>query len=237
MPEVPSTALVTGAGSGIGRAVAIQLLQAGWRVALIGRTRAKLERALESASVRSDLALILEADLLDQAVPARLVEQTRAAFGSLGAVIHVAGDAPSLPVAQITNAIYRRCIDTNLGALVGLVAAAWPIFETQHAGCVVNVSSMASFDPFPGFGIYAPAKVASNMFIRCVHDEGAAIGVQAWCVAPGAVETPMLRGLFDETMIPPDKTLDPADVARGITDPLLGKTAIRGGETVQMPSP
>ena len=60
--------------------------------------------------------------------------------------------------------------------------------------------------------------------------------MRAYCIAPGAVETPMLRGLFDEKMIPAESTLDPATVAAAIRDCLTGRTDMQSGETRQMPS-
>ena len=86
---------------------------------------------------------------------------------------------------------------------------------------MVNVSSMASIDPFPGFATYAAAK----------------IGVKAVAVAPGAVETPMLRSMFNEQMIPKDKALSPEQVAKIITDCITGERAFTSGETIAVPSP
>ncbi len=98
---------------------------------------------------------------------------------------------------------------------------------------MVNVSSMASIDPFPGFSIYAASKLAVNMFTRCIAQEG----LRAVAIAPGAVETPMLRGLFDESVIPRDKALDPAEVAKVIVDCITGNRAFESGEVITVPSP
>jgi len=107
----------------------------------------------------------------------------------------------------------------------------------QGGGFVGNVSSMAAFDPFPGFAAYAPAKAAVNMLTLVTAREGAAWGVAALAVAPGAVETPMLRGLFDASVIPPGKTLDPADVAAVLTAAALGQRDFISGSVVELPSP
>ena len=82
--------------------------------------------------------------------------------------------------------------------MAGAIAAAWPRFVRQGGGCIVNVSSMSSLDPFPGLSVYGAAKAALNAIVKgCVH-EGAAAGIRAFTVAPGSVETAMLRAIARE---------------------------------------
>jgi len=133
-----------------------------------------------------------------------------------------------------------QVIDTNLTSVVHLTAAVWPHLRKsdEHAGgVIVNVSSMASFDPFPGFALYAAAKIGVNMFTLCTGREGAEHGIRAVCIAPGAVETSMLRGLFDESVIPPDKALSPDAVAACIADCITGRRDYESGETIEFASP
>jgi NAD(P)-dependent dehydrogenase (short-subunit alcohol dehydrogenase family) len=89
---------------------------------------------------------------------------------------------------------------------------------------------MASIDPFPGLSVYAASKVGLNMFTTCTAKEGAELGVRAVSIALGAVETPMLRGLFDESQLPREKALDPAEVAALIAECVTGKRAFEPGE-------
>ena len=102
---------------------------------------------------------------------------------------------------------------------------------------VVNVSSMASLDPFTGFNLYGAAKAATNLFTQATADEGQALGVRAYAIAPGAIETGMLRSLFDEDMLPKDQTLSPDAVAQVITECVTGETAISNGQTFVLDSP
>ena len=81
---------------------------------------------------------------------------------------------------------------------------------------------MASVDPFPEFAIYAAAKAGVNALTLCLGKQGQPHGIRAVTIAPGAVETPMLRGLFDPTMIPPEKTLTPVEVASTIVACMTG---------------
>ena len=229
-----SVSLITGAGSGIGQAAAIALAQAGHQVGLVGRTKQKLEQTARMIGESAGQSDLFVADLCDTAGLGELVHVVLDRFGRLDAVANVAGDAPLLSIDQITPQIWRRCIDTNLSCVVQLTTAIWPILKKQRGGTIVNVSSLASFDPFPGFSIYAAAKVGVNMFTKCTADEGKAIGVKAVCIAPGAVETPMLRGLFDETVVPPDKTMDPAVVGQMICDCITGERVFEPGETIRV---
>ncbi len=226
--------IVTGAGSGIGRASAVRLGAAGYCVVLVSRRRDKLE---ETAELVDGETFVYPADLSESDAIKTLVEDVLTSFGRIDALINVAGHAELLSIDQITPEHWRRTIDINLTAAVLLTAAVWPTFKAQESGVVVNVSSMASIDPFPGFSTYAAAKIGLNMFTQCTAQEGEAIGVKAVAVAPGAVETPMLRSMFDEQMIPVDKTLDPAEIAQVICQCVTGERTFKNGETILLPSP
>ncbi len=227
-------AILTGAGSGIGRAVAVRLGAAGYCVVLVSRSREMLEQTAEL--VQGD-TFVYPADVSEPDAVGMLVEDVMASFGRVDALVHVAGFAELMPIDKITPEHWRKTVDVNLGAAVLLTAAVWPTFTEQRSGVVVNVSSMASIDPFPGFATYAAAKIGVNMFTKCTASEGEAIGVRAVAVAPGAVETPMLRSMFDEAMIPADKVLDPHVVADVICDCVTGERAFENGETILLPSP
>ena len=233
-------AIVTGAGSGIGRATGILLARSGYHLTLVSRSRDKLEETADLAGQTAApgvACFVAPTDLRDVTATSTLAQQTFERFGRLDAIANVAGDAPMMPIEQVTPDAWRYCIDVNLSAVVHLTASAWPIFRAQGSGVIVNISSMASIDPFPGLAIYAAAKAGLNMFTQCTAQEGQPIGVKAVAIAPGAVETPMLRALFDEDTIPPNNTLDPDEVAKMIMDCITGERAFEPGETIAMPSP
>ncbi|MAE62901.1 MAG: hypothetical protein CMJ18_01405 [Phycisphaeraceae bacterium] len=236
MSAPPPVALITGAGSGIGRAAALRLGASNYRVALVGRTASKLEQTASEVDASAETAsFTCDIGDLEQCGP--LVTQVRERFGRIDALLNVAGAAPLLPIAEITPELIRSAVDTNLSGVMMLTAAAWPVMKAQGEGIIVNVSSLASIDPFPGFAMYAASKCGLNMFTRCTADEGAAHGIQAVGIAPGAVETPMLRSIFDASKIPPSKTLSPDDVAAVICDCVTGAGSFEAGETIQFPSP
>lgn len=232
--ETSNIAIVTGAGSGIGRAVSVRLGEAGYCVVLVSRSRDKLEDTAEH--VEGD-TFVYPADVSDPKAVSMLIEDVIASFGRIDALVHNAGYAEVTPIENITPDVWRKTIDVNLSAAVLLTAAVWPTFKKQRSGTIVNVSSMASIDPFPGFSAYAAAKVGVSMFTQCTAQEGEAIGVKAVAVAPGAVETPMLRRLFDLSTIPQNKTLSPDAVAELVVNCIAGEYAFTNGETIPLPSP
>ncbi len=225
-------ALITGAGSGIGRETALALAAAGHDVALVGRTESTL-RATASAVVdaRPDRrAEVVVGDLADPDGPADIIARTRAALGRLDVLVNNAALASLAPIPGHDASAIDASLAVNVRGPALLIVAAWPIFVAQGSGCVVNVSSRAASDPFPGFFIYAATKAAQESFVRSIHNEGGEHGIRAYAVAPGAVETEMLRGLFSTDVIPPDAALDPKDVAALITACVRGdREDARGG--------
>lgn len=233
MSERP-VAIVTGAGSGIGRVTAIRLAAEGYRLFLLGRDPEKLRRTVAELGTRNSERGTEQgtADLTDPLQCQAAVDAAVERFGRIDALCNIAGYAGLAPIAETTDELWRTTLDTNMGGPFYMTRAAWAVFERQGSGVVVNVSSMASLDPFPGFAAYAAAKAGLNMLTRITASEGAAIGVRAVTIAPGAVETPMLRGLFDERAIPRSRVLDPARVAEVIADCVTGRRAFEPGEVI-----
>jgi len=211
----------------------------GYETALVGRTRSKLEDTADQIRHKSKRAVceLMPVDLADAAATEGLIDRVLDRFGRIDALANVAGTAPFLPIDQVTRDVWRQCVDTNLSYVVQLTSTVWPVMKRQHSGVIVNVSSMASVDPFPGLAIYATAKAGLNLFTRCTAREGSEIGIKAVAIAPGAIETPMLRSLFDEAALPRDKTLDPIVVGELIRDCITGRRDFDPGETIQLPSP
>lgn len=230
-------AIVTGAGSGVGEAVARGLAGAGYRLALVARTRSALERVADAIAPRDPRdVLVLDLDLAETENAARMVDRTIEHFGELRALINNAGVAPLLPIDKTPARTIRDAFDLNAVSPAIAIAHAWPHLA-RAGGVIVNVSSMATQDPFPGFFAYAASKAPLNLMARSCAKEGARSGIRAFAVAPGAIETPMLRRMFDERAIPPRKCLSPADVARVIVACVMGEHDDKSGQTILLPSP
>jgi NAD(P)-dependent dehydrogenase (short-subunit alcohol dehydrogenase family) len=226
-------AIVTGAGSGIGRAVALALGEEGYRLALVGRDADKLQ----STADRVPEALLIAADLSEPDAALVVVDKTIDRWGRVDVLVNNAGVAPLVPIVETTDTLIDETFAINAFAPIRLVASVWPVFRRQESGCVVNLSSMAVADPFPGFAVYAASKGAVDSLTRSVINEGRVYGIRAFSVAPGAVETPLLRASFSAQAIPPTATLDPRDVARVVVDCIQGRREADLGRTILLPSP
>ncbi len=231
-----SAAIVTGAGSGIGRAVAAQLGRRGWRLVLGGRREAPLRETAAIVDKAGGVAVCVPADVSDAAGRKALVERAERQFGRLDALINNAGFAPLEPFAQMSDAAQREIFEINALAPMSLTRAAWAILA-RGDGRVVNVSSIASVDPFEGLGVYGAAKAAVNLATLVITREGRADGVRAFGVAPGAVETGMLRAIVDEDALPTEACLTPEQVAEVIVACATGEHDDDAGATLFMPGP
>jgi 3-oxoacyl-[acyl-carrier protein] reductase len=203
--------VVTGGSAGIGLAVVRHFGTRGYRVALCGRAVQTLQAAEREVAQTAPGCLALALDLAEPGAPARLIEEAVRRFGRVDVLVNNAGNAPLAPLDQLTTADFERALAVNVAAVFHTTQAVWPVLRRQGGGVIVNVSSLASVDPFPGFSVYGACKAWVNLFTKAAADEGRPLGIRVFSVAPGAVETRLLRGLFKD--FPADQTLAPADVA------------------------
>ncbi|MFM1829997.1 MAG: hypothetical protein RLZZ558_337 [Planctomycetota bacterium] len=237
MSDIP-VSIVTGAGSGIGRATARMLAELGHHVVLVGRTEQKLADASDEVRVvGSGDVMLVTADVADADQAAGVVDQAIERFGRVDNLVNAAGVAPLAPIEKTGEEILEQCFFINAFGPAFLIVRCWPHFRRQKSGCVVNVSTIGVMDPFPGFFAYAASKSALDSFTRSVAREGRSIGVRAFCVNPGAVETPLLRTNFPERVIPPERALRPEAVASVIVECIAGRRAHEHGQSIAVPSP
>ncbi len=235
MPE-SQVAAITGGSSGIGLALARLLLGRGWRVAIAGRDADRLEAAANTLQV-GDRLLTIRADVGEAPDARRVVRACVERFDRLDALVNNAGFAPLMPIERCDDAFLESVYGVNALGPAASIAEAWPIFTRQRSGVVVNVSTYGTKDPFPGFFAYAAAKSAAESMIRSIRNEGASIGVRGYAVAPGAVETPLLRALFGEDAIPASQTLRPEAVATVLAACCTGETEEPSGSVIYLASP
>jgi NAD(P)-dependent dehydrogenase (short-subunit alcohol dehydrogenase family) len=221
--------IITGAGSGIGRAAAVALAQRSYRLALVGRREAPLR---ETASMLAGEHLVIPTDISDSTACRSVMSRTEAAFGRIDVLVNNAGLAPMVPIEETGPAVLDEVFGVNALGPAYLIHFAWPIFLRQGGGCIVNVSTMGTVDPFPGFFAYAAAKAAVNLMIRSCAKEGRDYGIRAFAVAPGAVETAMLRRIVSESKLPASQTLSPEEVAGVIVECIEGKRDAEAGKLI-----
>ncbi|MBM4111713.1 MAG: SDR family oxidoreductase [Phycisphaerae bacterium] len=231
--------IITGAGSGIGRATAILLAERGHRVTLVGRTALALEETAALIRERVSTATIFPCvtDVCDLDRAALVVARTHAAWGRIDCLVNGAGAAPKAPIESTDEELLESTFYVNAFGPASLIARCWPHFVQQKSGCIINISTMGAFDPFPGFFVYAAAKSALDSFTRSAWSEGREHGIRAFCINPGCVETRMLRQNWDEKIIPPAKALPPEAIATVILDCIEGRRDAEVGTSIPVPSP
>lgn len=240
MAVARAVTMITGAGSGIGRSACIRLGRAGHRLCLVGRTESKLLETVELMAEQAPQAsetLIVPADVSDSQQAASAVDQTLERWGRVDALVNNAAIVHLNAIDQVDEAIWFQTFASNVFGAAYLTARLWPVFVTQRQARVVNVSSMSAHDPFPGLAAYAASKAALESLTRSIMAEGRPHGILAFSVAPGAVETAMLRGLWSEADLPRERTLDPDAVAGLIAECVAGRRDAQAGQTLRLASP
>jgi len=182
-------ALITGAGSGIGRATAIVFAVEGAKVALVGRTAAKLDetaRAIAHGGVYS-----IAADLSSRDHARRAVDEAAQHFGGLDIVINNAGISRQRALMETDEPLWDELIAHNLRSPFWVAQAAVPWLARRGGGVIINISSSLGLKPSPGFGAYAMTKAALQMLTLSLAQEHAADGIRANAICPAVVDTPI----------------------------------------------
>jgi NADP-dependent 3-hydroxy acid dehydrogenase YdfG len=204
-------AVVSGAGSGIGREIALALARRGHRLALIGRRRGPLERTLADAGGDG---VALPADVRD--APA-LAEAARAALelGPPEVVAPAAGAAAVQPFVESDAAGFERIVDVNLLGAARLLRLFLPTMIERRRGAVVPILSVAARQAFPGWSAYAASKWGLLGLVEALRLELVGSGVRVIALTPGATDSPLWNGLpgsWDR-----DRMIPAVEVARALT--------------------
>jgi len=229
MIEAP-VAIITGAGSGIGRATALRLGDQGYALVLAGRRRDALAETAELCSAGE--ILIVPADLRSQPEAEEVIDAAAQAYGRIDVLVNNAGFGQVVPIASQTPEQFHETLLINTYAPAWMTMRAWPVMQRQRKGCIINIGSMAIYDPYPGFFAYAASKAALALMTLSISKEGSPAGIRAFCIAPGATETRMLRASFDTATLPADACLDPAVVAGVVARCAAGELEHLNGQTI-----
>ncbi len=191
MSDVLRTALVTGAGRGIGRAVAVRLGAQGYRVALAARSEDELR---ETAALVEGQTLVLPGDMLDPTAPDAAVTAVEEAWGGLSVLVANAGAGSSAPIAKLPDELWAQQLELNLTAPFRAVRRSVPGMVERGWGRLVVVASMAAKRGEPYLAAYCAAKHGVLGMVRATAAELATTGVTANAVCPAYVDTAMTDG-------------------------------------------
>ena len=217
-------AIVTGAGRGIGRAVAARMARDGYNLTLAGRTAGSLNAAARDARRHKVKVLVAPTDVRVAAEVQALVDATVEAFGRIDLLVNSAAVAINqAQIEQFSEADFDATFDTNVKGIFLTTRAVWPVMKGQaDGGVIVNISSLSARNPFAGLAVYGASKAAVNLMTASLARIGRQHNIRLYAVGLGAVETDMLRGLFPD--FPDEKVLRPeevADLVARCTDPAL----------------
>jgi NADP-dependent 3-hydroxy acid dehydrogenase YdfG len=188
------TALVTGAGSGIGRGITATLAEMGLRVAMVGRDREKLERARADLDRGRDSAFVATCDIADRFAVKAVVDNVLTAFGSIDVLVCNAGtNVKNRSLESIEPPDWDRMIATNLTGSFNLVHALLPSMRQQKNGLVIQICSIAGLraSTLGGAG-YSASKFGQSALGICLGREEGPHGIRSSVIYPGEVETPIL---------------------------------------------
>ncbi len=188
-------ALISGASSGIGRALALQLAQRGCKVALLARTASLLEETANQVNQMGAEALALPTDLTDSSAVQSAVQQTLNHWETIDFLFSNAGQYHRSPILDLDIEMLRRSMEINFYSHVELVLATLPSMLKRKSGHIVLVSTMDAKKGIPPDTPYVAAKCALAGFGDILRQELAPQGVAVTIVFPGRVDTPMIQNL------------------------------------------
>lgn len=214
-------AVVTGAGSGIGRAVALGLAGAGYTLVLAGRKLPTLESAAREAGSG---AIAVATDVTDRASVDALFARVEKEFGRLDLLFNNAGmSSPPAPLEEVTFEQWKSVIDTNLTGVFLCTQAAFRLMKSQHpkGGRIINNGSVSSTTPRPYMAAYTASKHAVSGLTKTTSLEGRAHDIACGQIDIGntatALATPMVHGTLQADMsLKPEPTFDVKHVAEAV---------------------
>ena len=198
------TAVVTGAASGIGEAVALLLAAQGARVALLARRRERLEAIVEKIRANGGQALAVVADVTDGGSVDAAVERIHAAYGTVDLVVNSAGVMLPNPVDDGRVDEWQRMLDTNVSGVLRVIRA----FTADLVGAaadgrtadLVNISSVGAHITFPNYAVYGATKAAVTYLSQSLRGEFGPRDVRVTNIEPGLTETELAQHIDSDSL-------------------------------------
>ncbi|HGZ4971770.1 TPA: SDR family oxidoreductase [Staphylococcus aureus] len=203
-------AVVTGAGSGIGEAIATLLHEEGAKVVLAGRNKEKLQNVANQLS--QDSVKVVPTDVTNKEEVDELIKIAQQTFGGLDIVINSAGQMLSSKITDYQVDEWDSMIDVNIKGTLYTAQAALPTMLEQSSGHLINISSISGFEVTKSSTIYSATKAAVHTITQGLEKELAKTGVKVTSISPGMVDT-AITAAYNPT---DRKKLEPQDIAEAV---------------------
>jgi NAD(P)-dependent dehydrogenase (short-subunit alcohol dehydrogenase family) len=189
-----STAIVVGAGSGLGQATAIKLLGAGWTVVAVDRSEAGLKELPDG--IHREVA-----DATDPDVPGPLVSRIAAEVGPPDVLVNTIGSFELGDALSLTAQRFRQLMDVNVGAALWLTQAVVPYMQERGSGAIVHITARPGVEPTAGYAGYGVSKAALAYLVRTLDVELRPHGIRVNAVAPQIIATEKNKAMFPPEML------------------------------------
>lgn len=203
-------AVVTGAGSGIGEAIATLLHEEGAKVVLAGRNKEKLQNVANQLS--QDSVKVVPTDVTNKEEVDELIKIAQQTFGGLDIVINSAGQMLSSKITDYQVDEWDSMIDVNIKGTLYTAQAALPTMLEQSSGHLINIASISGFEVTKSSTIYSATKAAVHTITQVLEKELAKTGVKVTSISPGMVDT-AITAAYNPT---DRKKLEPQDIAEAV---------------------
>ena len=215
--------VITGASSGIGKASAKKLAKEGAKVVLTARSEDKLNELKEEIEKKGGQVLVVVADVTKKEDFENIVEQAIKKFNKIHVLINNAGLMPLSYVEKFKTDEWNKMIDVNIKGVLNGIASVLPHLIENKEGHIINISSTAAYNYFPGGAVYCATKSAVKMFSEGLRKEiSPKYGINVTSIEPGAVDTSLFETITDEDIKKEMKkmkemtTLEAEDIADAI---------------------
>lgn len=196
-------AIITGASTGIGRALAVELARQKAKLILIARSQDTLQLASEAVQQAGGEAIVLAGDVTDQQVRAAALNLASESFGGLDLLINNAGVSAYGRFVEVSPERLRRIMEVNLFAPAEFIREAAPLLQQSEESVVVNIGSILGMRGLPFSSEYSASKFALHGLSESIRPELAKIGIDLLEVAPGTTETDFKNNVLETHSTPP----------------------------------
>lgn len=213
--------IITGASSGLGKATAHRLARSGARLVLAARREKRLVELRDAIVEQGGEAIYKVTDVTERAQVESLAEAAKKAYGRIDVLVNNAGLMPLSPIDELKVDEWDKMIDVNIRGVLYGIAAVLPTMREQHAGHIINLSSVAGHKVFPSSAVYSATKYAVKAISEGLRQEGDG-EIRSTNISPGAVATELTATISDkETAKNVDEmyemAIDADAIARAIT--------------------